>query len=211
MISIDNITKYYGTQVIFKQASCTIPCGVTLVLGENGAGKTTLLQLITGQETLHDGTIHCPENVRCAYMGHTLALYPQFTAFENLQFWAQLYDIPSALEDILALLQRVNLLQAKDKKVALFSRGMQQRLELARILLQRPSLLLLDEPTTGLDVASIQLLHKELLYLAQHDVNILWITHAYHQDKPLAHNVLLVRDARLTLYSLEEYEQIFSS
>ena len=211
MISIENITKYYGAQTIFKRASCIIPSGVTLVLGENGVGKTTLLQLITGQEALHDGKIHCPEDIRCVYMGHALALYPQFTALENLHFWAQLYDIPNSSKAIYTLLRRVNLFHAKDKKVALFSRGMQQRLELARVLLQNPTLLLLDEPTTGLDITSIQLLHEELLHLAQQNVSIIWITHTYHQDKLLAHNILLVHDAHLTLYSLEEYEKTFSS
>jgi ABC-type multidrug transport system ATPase subunit len=149
-----------------------------LVTGPNGSGKSTLLALCAGLLAPTAGELEVAvERGRIGYLAHEPLVYRELTALENLDLYGRLYRVPERRERIGMLLERFGLWEARRAPVSSFSRGMQQRLALCRVLLHDPALLLLDEPYAGLDEAGGELLDAELealagrrtLLLATHD------------------------------------------
>lgn len=206
MIELDNIAKRYNTSLILQQVSCIIPTGsTTLIIGNNGAGKSTLLRIIAGLESSTHGRIAMQEEC-IAYIGHTSAMYPRLTAIENLLFWQRLYGYKTTQEQCITALHEVNLYQARNKEVRYFSKGMLQRLHISLLLLQNPTLILLDEPCTGLDIHSTTLFYSILQKKQEQGVTILWITHSLDSDICYASHVLLLDKKTLVFYgSTDEY------
>ena len=132
LLKLAGIGKLFGARAVLRNISFEVhPGTVTLLVGANGAGKTTLLKIMAG-----------------------LARPPGLTALENLAFWSGMHGNPTDKATLSEALARVELAPFAEERAGTFSRGMAQRLNLARILLQSPPLLLLDEPGTGLDVRS---------------------------------------------------------
>lgn len=154
------VTKRLGARLVLRGVDLEACPGewVSLV-GPNGAGKTTLLRLLallmvpdTGAIRWFDGRLDMPEiRRRIGFVGHDTYLYEHLTARENLAYYAALLRVPNRRAQVDVLLERVGLARVADTLVRTFSRGMRQRLTLARALLGEPRLLLLDEPRTGLD------------------------------------------------------------
>jgi ABC-type multidrug transport system ATPase subunit len=151
---------------------------LVLVTGPNGSGKSTLLALCAGLLAPTAGELEVAvERGRIGYLAHEPLVYRELTALENLDLYGRLYRVPERRERIGMLLERFGLWEARRALVSSFSRGMQQRLALCRVLLHDPALLLLDEPYAGLDEAGGELLDAELealagrrtLLLATHD------------------------------------------
>jgi ABC-type multidrug transport system ATPase subunit len=151
---------------------------LVLVTGPNGSGKSTLLALCAGLLAPTAGELEVAvERGRIGYLAHEPLVYRELTALENLDLYGRLYRVPERRERIGMLLERFGLWEARRAPVSSFSRGMQQRLALCRVLLHDPALLLLDEPYAGLDEAGGELLDAELealagrrtLLLATHD------------------------------------------
>jgi heme exporter protein A len=124
-------------------------------------------------------------------------VYPGLTALENLAFWKNAQGLRLAEADLMKLLERVGLERHAHERAGIFSRGMAQRLNLARALLPDPELLLLDEPGTGLDSRAAAMLREEIARARQRGAGVVWISHDVAADAPLADRVLTLSQGRL--------------
>lgn len=147
MILIEHINKSFGAQQVLKDIRLEIPSGQVLgLLGPNGAGKSTLMKILIGLWKADSGKVQVPE--RIGYLPENNPLYDEMYVTEYLQFMA---GLTHANEDIDALIDRVGLIPERHKHIRELSKGYRQRVGLAQALLGNPELLILDEPTTGLD------------------------------------------------------------
>ena len=178
-ITLKKLSKNFASRALFKNVTASFAAGaVHLVVGRNGSGKSTLLRMIGGLVRPSSGEIaFAHEDVLIGYLGHATFLYPNLTARENLLFWQRAYKQPASEKDVLAMLARVGLAPFADTRAGVFSRGMTQRLSLARVLLLQPGICLFDEPETGLDTASRDMLHTEIARAAQRGACVLWVSH----------------------------------
>jgi heme ABC exporter ATP-binding subunit CcmA len=160
LIEVQGLAKSFGRFSALRDLHIAIPQGQFIALfGRNGAGKTTFLRILAGLSRPSSGSvlIHSAkpgtQGARGAigYLSHNTALYLDLTALENLRFYARLLDLPDSDADLKERIARVGLAGRAHEPVRNYSRGMQQRLAIARAFLHDPSILLLDEPFTGLD------------------------------------------------------------
>jgi ABC-type multidrug transport system ATPase subunit len=158
------LEKRYGDKRILRGVTLDVAGDdFLLVTGPNGSGKTTLLRLCAGLAAPTRGELEVGvERGRLGYLGHEPLVYRELTALENLDLYGRLYRVPERRERAGMLLERFGLWDARHARAGSFSRGMLQRLALCRTLLHEPSLLLLDEPYSGLDDEGEQLLDREL-------------------------------------------------
>jgi len=198
LLHLEGVSHFFGSRLIFKNLSLELGAGrILLVAGPNGAGKSTLLRIMAGLIEPSAGKVVCgPGPEKTAYMGHATFLYPKLTALQNLQFWNALYDVCAPEDALLNLLKRVNLHGFVHERAATFSRGMAQRLSLARVLLIDPVLLFLDEPTTGLDTASQEMLFDEIDACRERGGSVVWVSHDVHRDMRRADLVLEIRKGK---------------
>lgn len=163
MVQIAHINKSFGPQQVLKDVTLSIPEGQVLgLLGPNGAGKSTLMKILIGLWKADSGTIQVPE--RIGYLPENNPLYEEMYVSEYLQFMSELTGIPG-FRDTETLIERVGLTPERHKHIRELSKGFRQRVGLAQALLGDPQLLILDEPTTGLDpnqLVEIRALIREL-------------------------------------------------
>ena len=208
-ITLDRVSRVYGNFAALRNVSLTLPEGASVViLGENGAGKSTLLRLVAGLLTPSYGAIKLfGESPRTqlhhlAYMSHAPMLYDELTGAENLRYFASLQPSETRLsvDDALRI---VGLDPSLQRRFGEYSQGMRQRASLARVLLQQPDLLLLDEPFSNLDAASarrmVQILGE---YSQQTSFNgrprtLLLTTHQAELASPLARTTITLEAGRL--------------
>ena len=195
MIRVDNLTKKFGDFVAVDDVSFTVNDGeVFAFLGPNGAGKTTTVKMLTtllhptaGKILLDDvDPVHDPELARRQFgiVFQDPSLDDDLTAWENMDLHGVLYDVPDALrrQRCEELLKYVDLWDRKDSLVKEFSGGMKRRLEIARGLLHEPKILFLDEPTTGLDPQTRNLLWDRLQELNKTDKMTIFLTTHYMDE-----------------------------
>ncbi len=206
LLTLENVSKKYGTRTILKSVSLNIYSGgISLILGKNGAGKSSLLKLMAGLTKPSSGKIeqHC----RISYLGHETCVYGDLTAYDNLVFWQKLYGLNYDKKHILSMLERVGLKKMAYEPAKIFSRGMSQRLNLARVLLQEADLLLLDEPRSGLDANSALVLDSEIESAKKRGVSVVMVTHNIEYDMKLADRMILIEKQKLAFDgSKEDYE-----
>jgi heme exporter protein A len=188
-VRIDKLVKRYGSERALAGVTLELRAGsMCAVLGHNGAGKTTMLGIVstlvrqTGGSVVYEagGKQLAGADVRrqIGLLAHASLCYGELTAVENLALFAGLYDVDGSPAAIAKLLDRVGLDErARDRASRTYSRGMLQRLALARALLSRPSLLLLDEPFTGLDRGGALALGEELGRLKGEGTIVVVVTH----------------------------------
>jgi ABC-type multidrug transport system ATPase subunit len=172
-----NLSKRFGYKRVFDKVDIELgDTGLLLVTGRNGSGKTTLLRVLAGIAARSGGELELPERSAIGYLGHEPLVYRELTPLENLHLFGRLYRVPERAERIGMLLERFDLWNVRDERVSTFSRGMQQRLGLCRVLLHEPRLLIFDEPFNALDAAGAALLDATLaelgdraLVVATHD------------------------------------------
>jgi len=215
LLKLAGIGKLFGARAVLRNISFEVhPGTVTLLVGANGAGKTTLLKIMAGvgppppgtaarfrRRTVRGrarptvGTVErfC-EDGGLGYLGHATFIYPGLTALENLAFWSGMHGNPTDKATLSEALARVELAPFAEERAGTFSRGMAQRLNLARILLQSPPLLLLDEPGTGLDVRSLAILHREIAASRDRGAGIVWITHDVAGDAKRADRIIAIEN-----------------
>lgn len=192
LLRLRSVTHFYGSRLIFRDVSCDLEAGsVLLVAGPNGAGKSTLLRIMAGLLAPHSGRVErLVPDADSAFMGHQTFVYPALSALANLEFWNSVYGRAHDDAALIAILDRVGLKAFALERAGTFSRGMAQRLSLARVLLIEPELIFLDEPATGLDTASQAILHRELDAARTRGAGIVWISHDLERDTRRADRVL---------------------
>ncbi len=168
MLTARNLSKRFGAKRLFQRVDVDLGRGqLLLVTGPNGSGKTTLLRVLAGLAAPTSGELTLPDRALIGYLGHDPLVYRELTPLENLQLFARLYRVPEGAERIGMLLERFGLWEERHQRVGTFSRGMQQRLGLCRVLLHEPQLVILDEPFNALDTAGAALLDGTLEELAE--------------------------------------------
>jgi len=162
LIEARGLSKSFGPTPVLRGVNLSVSAGGgALIVGSNGAGKSTLVRILAGLSAPTAGsallfgtpsrTLESSLRSRVGLVTHQSFLYPNLTARENLAFYADLYGRKRDLSEISGWLERAGLARAADERVRTFSRGMEQRLTLARALLNQPSVLLMDEPFAALD------------------------------------------------------------
>lgn len=209
LVRASGLVKRFGERRAVAAVDVSLDAGDCLaVLGPNGAGKSTLLRMVATLIRPEAGeAVVCGHplpagaaraRAQIGYMGHDPLVYLDLTARQNLELYADLYGLADARERVDAGLDRVGLLARSFDPVRTFSRGMAQRLGLARALLHEPRLLLLDEPYAGLDAAGARLLDGVLGDLGA-DRGAVMVTHEVERGVELADRVLVLRAGRAVL------------
>ena len=202
MVSVEHLRKSFGDREVVKGITFQIPRGEFFgLLGPNGAGKTTTIGMLTGLIEPTGGRILIDGNdffqnplrskARMGFVPQAFALYPTLCALDNLAFFARLHGLRKGRlkERITAVLDLVGLADRADQTVGTFSHGMKRRLNIAVGLLHEPDLLILDEPTVGVDTQSRNAILETLQGLNQSGVTILYTTHYIEEAEKLCHRV----------------------
>ncbi len=206
VVHAEGLGKSFGRAVVLRDVTLSVTAGESVaVLGPNGAGKSTLLRLLGALTAPTTGTLRVfgandagpGVRRRLGMVAHQSFCYPDLTARENLIFYARMYEIPAPDACVDAWLERVALVDAGDRPLRLFSRGMEQRLAIARALLHEPELVLLDEPWSGLDAAAADWLGELLIELRTQGRTIVVATHDFDRGLAVATRALIVHRGRL--------------
>ncbi len=209
MINLEHIQKCFGEKVALNDINLQVKEGEILgLLGPSGAGKTTLLKIITGQLKVDSGKsgVLGKESEKLTdqeynQMGMVLdncGLYTRLSVYENLLLFIRLYHLPKARID--EVLEQVGLSEAKKVVVQKLSKGMIQRLVLARAILNKPKLLFLDEPTSGLDPTTAKMIHELILKLRAEGATIFLTTHNMEEATKICDQVALLYEGEIIEY-----------
>lgn len=208
LIVARNIVKRYGRKRVLNGVEMCVPQGqVMALLGSNGAGKSTLLRIISGLTKPDRGEVllggvstHKAGHEIRRYIGlvaHAPLLYDNLSAWDNLHFFARLYDIQQPADRVEAVLRAVDLWTRRHDPVRTYSRGMTQRLAIGRAILHDPPVLLLDEPDTGLDPNSAETLAQLIRMLSSGRRAILLTTHNLERAVAWADSISLLADGKI--------------
>jgi heme exporter protein A len=206
-VVISEVSRHFGRRRALTRVSLTCEARqIVGLLGPNGAGKSTLLSILATLGAPSAGEVRYGRatareagpaiRARLGSLGHDLYLYPELTARENLEFFARLYRVPDLTRRVDEALTLAGLEDRAGDPVGGFSRGMRQRLALERALVHRPRLLLLDEPFTGLDDASVRALVARLEKLRREGAIIVLATHDLDIVDGVLDQVVILRDGR---------------
>ena len=203
------LTKRFGERVAVDDVSFTIAPGESYgLLGPNGAGKTTTINLLCGLLRADEGTVEIAgrrlgsdPSVKAAigYVPQEIALYPDLTGRENLRFFGRLYGLTGSLLDerIAAALETAGLADRADDRVDAYSGGMKRRLNIAAGLLHEPTLLVLDEPTVGVDPQSRNAILEHVAQLRSEGLAVLYTSHYMEEVEKLCDRVGIIDDGSL--------------
>jgi heme exporter protein A len=215
-LEVRDLSRTFGARKALDKVSFDLPRGAFLsIFGPNGAGKTTLLKVlstltppssgkasVTGLDVVEDA-VELREHI--GFISHNPLLYPDLTAEENLEFFANLYCIPDPKSRAKELLTAVELDHRRLDAVRTFSRGMIQRLSIARALLHKPDVLFLDEPYSGLDPHAMDILDS-LIGQVRAEHTFVMISHDLQKGLELCSHALILARGKIVLY--EEREAI---
>jgi heme exporter protein A len=205
-IEIDGIWKYYGDYAALRDVGFRVAAGSSLaLLGRNGAGKTTLLRIVAGLLKPSRGSVKVDgvevreeaTRRRIGVLGHSISLYDELSAIENLMFFGRLYGLEDPARRANEWLERTGLERVRDGLVREFSRGMRQRLAVARAFLHDPEILLFDEPFTALDDRAIAVLQALLADARARGRTIVMSTHQLKEALELATHVALIQRGQI--------------
>ncbi len=207
MIQVNGLTKDYGARRAIDNLTFDAEQGeIVGFLGPNGAGKTTTMRILTGYMPPSDGSAivagydiveeSLEVRKRVGYLPETVPLYNDMTALEYLRFMADLRRIPDSQERAYETLESVNLGERANSYVGNFSKGMRQRLGLAQALIHRPEVLILDEPTIGLDPAQVVEIRNVIREIGK-DRTVLLSTHILSEAQQICDRVLIINKGKI--------------
>ena len=205
-IAASNLEKRFGRAVALRGIDFTIPDGTSLALvGPNGAGKSTLLRLIAGLARPTAGTLQIggddshrrATRGRIGYIGHATLLYPALTARENLIFAGRCHGLPDPADRADELLADEGLARVADRAAGGFSRGMAQRLAIARGLVHDPRVILLDEPFTGLDRNAAERFARRIEGMRRDGRTLVLVSHDVRFAAQVADAAIVLSDGRI--------------
>jgi ABC-2 type transport system ATP-binding protein len=208
IVAAEQLSKWYGQVIGLNDVSVSVPAGITGLLGPNGAGKSTFMKLVTGQLKPSKGRVtvlgepiwdnpaiyfqigFCPEQD---------SFYERMTGFEWVGALVRLngYSERAAADAAQHALQVVGLLDAKDKKIGAYSKGMRQRVKLAQALVHDPQLLILDEPLSGMDPLARRHTIRMIKDWARVGKSIIVSSHILHEIEAMTSNILLINNGRI--------------
>jgi len=216
-VAVEGVWKFYGDFPALRDIRLQADAGACLALiGRNGAGKTTLLRAIAGFSRPGRGQIliggkqprDADTRRHLGFLGHGISVYDELSAFENLTLYARLYSLPDPRARALEWLERTGLERVRDGLVREFSRGMRQRLAVARAFLHEPSVMLLDEPFTALDDRAIAVLQRLLREALAAGKTIVMSTHQLREALELATHVALLNRGQLAFHGERTQEMV---
>ena len=210
-LEVRGVTKQFGRRKVLSGVDLSLNKGdFLLVLGPNGAGKTTLMRILATLMAPTEGDASVfgfsvrnePTEIRkrIGFISHSHLLYRDLTTYENLRFYGEMYGVENLDDRITELLDRVELTHRKYDTVRNFSRGMFQRLSIARAVLHSPELLFLDEPQTGLDPHAVDILDGIINEL-RGSHTFLMVTHNLERSLELGNKAVILRNGRIAYRS----------
>ncbi len=202
MIAIENLSKSYGKKNVINNLNLEIESGaITSLVGKNGSGKSTLIRMISGLIKPDEGKIKTDKNEKMGVLlGGDVSLYANLTGYEILEFFGGLYNMKKAdiyikIEEMDSILDMSDFL---NKRSYTFSRGMKQKVALTIATLHDPDILLLDEPSTGLDIDAANDVISFLEYLKSKDKTILIATHNIFEISDLSDNIAFLKNGKIS-------------
>jgi heme ABC exporter ATP-binding subunit CcmA len=216
-IVLEGVWKYFGDYPALRNVSFRLaPAQCLALIGRNGAGKTTLLRILGGLSRPAKGVVEInggsPRETSTrrsiGIIGHGISVYDELSAIENLRLFGKMYGLPDVEARGNELLERVGLGRVKEGLVREFSRGMRQRLAIARAFIHSPGVLLLDEPFTSLDDRAIAVLQNLLQEAAGRGASIVMSTHQLREAMELANQVILLERGRIVFEGARSEEMV---
>jgi heme exporter protein A len=216
-LEVEGVFKYYGDFAALRDVALHVTPGSTVaLLGRNGAGKTTLLRIIAGLSKPSQGSVSIfgsdvrgeAARRRIGVLGHGISLYDELSAIENLALFASLYGLDNPKKKAVEWLERIGLDRVRDGLVREFSRGMRQRLAVARAFIHDPEVLLFDEPFTALDDRAIAVLQKLLDDAHAEGRTIVMSTHQLKEALMLATDVAVIRRGQIAYVGPRTQEMV---
>ncbi|WP_144554083.1 ABC transporter ATP-binding protein [Bacillus sp. X1(2014)] len=229
-INVEDVSKSFGKKTVLNEVNLSIEKGQLFgLIGPSGAGKTTLVKMIVGMEKADKGSIHVLNKKMpnlsllqdIGYMAQADALYGELTGEENLKFFASLFGLNKEEQKkrLLYVANLVNLTNDLNKRVGAYSGGMKRRLSLAIALIQDPQILILDEPTVGIDPELKLSIWKEFLRLKNEEQKTIIVTTHVMDEAVKCDYVAMVRDGRIltsgtpnelkALYGTDDFDEVF--
>jgi heme ABC exporter ATP-binding subunit CcmA len=216
-VAVEGVWKYYGDYPALRDIRIEAEAGQCLALiGRNGAGKTTLLRIIAGFSSTQRGKIkiwgreprEAETRRQLGFLGHGISVYDELSALENLILFGKLYGLADPKKSAHEWLERTGLERVRNGLVREFSRGMRQRLAVARAFLHDPKVLLLDEPFTALDDRAIAVLQRLLREALAAGKTIVMSTHQLREALELASHVALLNRGQLAFHGPRTQEMV---
>ena len=219
MIRIDNLTKHFGKKVAVHDISFCAESGViTGLIGSNGSGKSTTMRMIATLLKQDAGTIRIddidtlkqPQKARKKIgilLGGDVSLYERLTARENILYFADLQNLGRQIAEprLKELSDLLDMGEYLDRRVEGFSRGMRQKVAFARSIIHSPDVLLLDEPSTGLDINSIKDVQNFILYCKSQGKTILLSTHNAHEMERLCDYLVFIENGEIVAQGKKQF------
>lgn len=208
MIEIKKLTKQADNKLILRGVDLSIKKGETVaILGPNGAGKSTLLKVLATLIKPTSGSIlvnnmdlkknHIEIKKIMGYLPHSSLLYDHYSPLENIVFFGNIYGVKNVEQRAIALVKEVGLSFFLNEPVKNFSRGMIQRIAIARAIVHEPEILLLDEPHTGLDQGAITILNNVILSMKAKGTTTLMVTHDFKQAAEICDRIIIVKNGKI--------------
>ena len=206
-IRVSNINKSYGSQKVLDQVSFEIGTGELVgFLGPNGAGKSTLMKIITGYLAAEDGSVEIngemveTKNIdiraQIGYLPENNPLYTDLYVREYLEMVAGFYHLQNKKEQVLKMVELTGLKSEQHKKIGALSKGYRQRVGLAQALIHDPAVLILDEPTTGLDPNQLEEIRQLISHISQHKT-VMLSTHIMQEVEAVCNRVIIINKGKL--------------
>lgn len=217
-ISLKNVSRVYGRSFALHRITTEFRANeLSVILGNNGAGKTTLVNILATVDRPTQGSIQFDgipftsfaksHRNEIGWVSHAALLYNDLSGRENLNFFAAMYDVNLSIVD--EWLDRVNLQDAADEQVSTYSRGMRQRISIARAMLQNPSIVLLDEPLSGLDPSSRKNMLEIFKQLKTQGKILIMITHDVSIPESYVDRVIVLRRGKISFDGKQPLDTAF--